>query len=45
MAHASREMAGLRRDLWLAALLTIYTGWDYLNAGIRHLVEVDETAP
>lgn len=31
--------------LWLAALLTIYTGWDYLNAGIRHLVEVDETAP
>src|SRR6476660_1747197 len=24
--------------LWVAALLTIYTGWDYLNAGIRHLV-------
>jgi CDP-diacylglycerol--glycerol-3-phosphate 3-phosphatidyltransferase/cardiolipin synthase len=25
--------------LWIAALLTIYTGWDYLKAGIRHLVE------
>ncbi len=31
--------------LWIAALLTIYTGWDYLNAGIRHLVEEDERAP
>lgn len=28
--------------LWIAALLTIYTGWDYLKAGIRHLVEEDE---
>jgi CDP-diacylglycerol--glycerol-3-phosphate 3-phosphatidyltransferase/cardiolipin synthase len=28
--------------LWLAALLTIYTGWDYLKSGIRHLVEEDE---
>ena len=27
--------------LWVAALLTIYTGWDYLNSGIRHLVEED----
>ena len=25
----------------IAALLTIYTGWDYLNSGIRHLVEED----
>ena len=25
--------------LWIAALLTIYTGWDYLKAGIHHLVE------
>jgi CDP-diacylglycerol--glycerol-3-phosphate 3-phosphatidyltransferase len=25
--------------LWIAALLTIYTGWDYLKAGIQHLVE------
>ena len=30
--------------LWVAALLTIYTGWDYLNSGIRHLVEEDERA-
>lgn len=28
--------------LWIAAGLTIYTGWDYFNAGIRHLVEEDE---
>ncbi|RXT48286.1 CDP-diacylglycerol--glycerol-3-phosphate 3-phosphatidyltransferase [Bosea sp. Tri-44] len=28
--------------LWIAALLTIYTGWDYLNSGIRHLVQEDE---
>ncbi|CAA9308884.1 MAG: CDP-diacylglycerol--glycerol-3-phosphate 3-phosphatidyltransferase [uncultured Microvirga sp.] len=25
--------------LWIAAILTIYTGWDYLKAGIRHVVE------
>jgi cardiolipin synthase len=25
--------------LWLSALLTLYTGWDYLRAGIQHLVE------
>jgi len=25
--------------LWLAAVLTIYTGWDYLKAGIQHLVD------
>jgi CDP-diacylglycerol--glycerol-3-phosphate 3-phosphatidyltransferase/cardiolipin synthase len=31
--------------LWAAAGLTIYTGWDYFNAGIRHLVEEDERAP
>jgi CDP-diacylglycerol--glycerol-3-phosphate 3-phosphatidyltransferase/cardiolipin synthase len=30
--------------LWLAAILTIYTGWDYLNSGIRHLVDEDERA-
>jgi cardiolipin synthase (CMP-forming) len=27
--------------LWIAALLTIYTGWDYLRAGIRYVVEND----
>jgi cardiolipin synthase len=31
--------------LWAAAGLTIYTGWDYFNAGIRYLVEEDERAP
>lgn len=25
--------------LWVAALLTIYTGWDYLKAGIRSILE------
>jgi CDP-diacylglycerol--glycerol-3-phosphate 3-phosphatidyltransferase len=25
--------------LWIAAALTIYTGWDYLKAGIKHLVD------
>jgi cardiolipin synthase (CMP-forming) len=25
--------------LWASALLTLYTGWDYLQAGLRHLTE------
>jgi cardiolipin synthase len=25
--------------LWLSALLTLYTGWDYFRAGIRHLID------
>jgi cardiolipin synthase (CMP-forming) len=25
--------------LWAAALLTIYTGWDYLKAGIHHVIQ------
>src|SRR5712692_8020063 len=25
--------------LWLSALLTLYTGWDYLQAGVRHLID------
>jgi len=24
--------------LWLSALLTLYTGWDYLKAGLKHVV-------
>ena len=28
--------------LWVAAVLTIYTGWDYFRSGIRHLVAEDE---
>jgi CDP-diacylglycerol--glycerol-3-phosphate 3-phosphatidyltransferase/cardiolipin synthase len=31
--------------LWGAAALTLYTGWDYFNAGIRYLVEEDERVP
>ncbi|MGO4386445.1 CDP-diacylglycerol--glycerol-3-phosphate 3-phosphatidyltransferase [Microvirga sp. 2YAF29] len=25
--------------LWISALLTLYTGWDYLKTGIQHLVD------
>jgi len=28
--------------LWLSAIFTIYTGWDYLRAGIHHLIKEDE---
>jgi cardiolipin synthase len=25
--------------LWISAILTLYTGWDYFRAGLRHLIE------
>ena len=25
--------------LWLSALLTLYTGWEFFRAGVRHLIE------
>jgi cardiolipin synthase len=25
--------------LWLSAIVTLYTGWDYLRAGLQHLIE------
>jgi cardiolipin synthase (CMP-forming) len=25
--------------LWIAAILTLYTGWDYLKAGIHHMAD------
>jgi len=25
--------------LWLSALLTLYTGWDYMRAGLRYMVD------
>jgi cardiolipin synthase len=25
--------------LWLSAILTLYTGWDYFRSGIRHAME------
>ncbi len=28
--------------LWVAALLTLYTGYDYLRAGLRHVIREDE---
>ena len=31
--------------LWIAALLTLIPGYDYLRAGLRHLTEEDETTP
>ncbi|MFN4165135.1 MAG: CDP-diacylglycerol--glycerol-3-phosphate 3-phosphatidyltransferase [Ferrovibrio sp.] len=31
--------------LWLAAILTIYTGWDYLQTGLRHMAAEPAKAP
>jgi len=31
--------------LWIAALLTIYTGWDYLISGIRHIIAIEDASP
>ena len=28
--------------LWVAAILTLYTGYDYLRAGLRHMTETPE---
>jgi hypothetical protein len=28
-----------RTLLWIAAVLTLYTGWDYMKASIRHMTE------
>ncbi|MFC0218521.1 CDP-diacylglycerol--glycerol-3-phosphate 3-phosphatidyltransferase/cardiolipin synthase [Pseudochelatococcus lubricantis] len=28
--------------LWISAVLTLYTGWDYLNHGVRHILAQDE---
>jgi len=25
--------------LWISAILTLYTGWDYMKAGIKHVVD------
>jgi cardiolipin synthase len=25
--------------LWISALVTLYTGYDYFKAGVRHLVD------
>ncbi len=31
--------------LWIAALLTLVTGWDYLQAGLRHMLQTPSVAP
>src|SRR5690606_6049651 len=31
--------------LWIAALLTLYTGWDYFRAGIGHVMEEGPNRP
>ncbi|HYM30902.1 MAG TPA: CDP-diacylglycerol--glycerol-3-phosphate 3-phosphatidyltransferase [Candidatus Cybelea sp.] len=31
--------------LWLAAIVTLYTGWDYLRTGLRHIVAESEAEP
>jgi cardiolipin synthase len=28
--------------LWVSAIFTIYTGWDYFRAGIHHVIKEDE---
>jgi cardiolipin synthase len=28
--------------LWVSAIVTIYTGWDYFRAGVHHLIKEDE---
>ena len=25
--------------LWLSAIVTLYTGWDYLRAGMRYMID------
>jgi cardiolipin synthase len=27
--------------LWISAIFTIYTGWDYFRHGIHHVLEED----
>ena len=43
-----RRRQGVLRDrsrqigialLWLSALVTLYTGWDYFRAGLQHMID------
>ncbi len=43
-AFASTWQIGIY-GLWAAALITIITGYDYLRAGLRHIVQTQEGAP
>ena len=40
IASLAAQLFGLTL-LWVSALLTLYTGWDYFRSGIHHLVEED----
>ena len=31
--------------LWIAAALTLYTGWDYMRSGIRHVIDEASDGP
>src|SRR5262252_6564376 len=38
LAHQTRLITDIGIGLlWLSALVTLYTGWDYFRAGVRHL--------
>ena len=40
--YAQAIMDGPLWLLWVSAIFTIYTGWDYFRAGIHHLIKEDE---
>jgi cardiolipin synthase (CMP-forming) len=31
--------------LWISAILTLYTGWDYFRAGLKHVIDEDGKSP
>ena len=46
VAEATTAASGVITSSWIvvllpviSALLTLYTGWDYFRAGVRHLIE------
>ncbi len=41
-AHVPHAVEIGLAGLWVAALLTLYTGYDYMRAGLRHVIDVDE---
>lgn len=41
--HIPTQTVGLSL-LWLAALVTLYTGYDYLRVGLHHMIEEDKRA-
>ena len=37
--RAGRDARSASTLLWLSAMLTLYTGWDYMRAGLRYLID------